>query len=148
MWKFVTSVNCFKPSSSLTIRACRLYICLSCSLTLEAVRFRNLVSSSTFWSCNIFWACNILMFFLIFLIWTALTILPMPANTSTNCFFLPGMVFFRAPVGSHLANLSRVACIDTISVFVNPEFLPPSTFRLTQSPCSCPNSAWACVSST
>ena len=67
--------------------------------------------------------------------------LPMPANTSTNRFFLPGVVFFGAPVGSHFANLSKVAHIEAISVFVNPEFLPLSAFRLTQSPCSCPNSA-------
>ena len=43
---------------------------------------------------------------------------------SRNHFFLPGVVTFGALVGSHLANLSKVACIEAISVFVNLEFLP------------------------
>ena len=58
----------------------------------------------------------------------------MPANMSTNHFFLPRVVFFGAPGGSHLANLSKVARIEAISVFVNLEFLPVPTLRLTQSP--------------
>ena len=65
----------------------------------------------------------------------------MPANTSTNHFFLPGVVTFGAPVGSHFANLSKVAHIEAISVFVNLEFLPVPTLHLTRSPCACPNSA-------
>ena len=81
------------------------------------------------------------MFFLIFLICTALTILPMPANTSTNCLFLPRVVFFGAPVGSHLANLFKFAHIEAILVFVNLEPLRTLTFHLTQSPWACPNSA-------
>ena len=60
--------------------------------------------------------------------------LPMPANMSVNCFFLPGVVTFGVLVGSHLANLSKVAYIEAISVFVNLEFLPPPTLRLTRSP--------------
>ena len=55
----------------------------------------------------------------------------MPASMSINRFFLPEVVFFGAPVGSHLANLSRVARIEAISVSANLDFLPLSTYRLT-----------------
>ena len=61
-------------------------------------------------------------------------IVPMPASMSINHFFLPEVVFFGAPVGSHLANLSRVARIETISVSANLDFLPLSTYHLTRSP--------------
>ena len=56
-----------------------------------------------------------------------LTILPMPANMSRNSFFLPGVVTYGALVGSHLANLSKVAQIEAISVFVNLKFTPSYT---------------------
>ena len=68
-------------------------------------------------------------------------IVPMPASMSINRFFLPEVVFFRAPGGSHLANLPRVAQIETISVSASLDFLPLSTYRLTRSPCSGVNSA-------
>ena len=64
----------------------------------------------------------------------------MPANTSTNGFFLPRVVFFGTPGGSHLASLSKVARIEVISVFVNLELLRALTFHLTRSPWACPNS--------
>ena len=57
-------------------------------------------------------------------------IVPMPASMSINRFFLPEVVFFGAPVGSYLANLSRVARIEAISVSANLDFLPLFTYRL------------------
>ena len=65
----------------------------------------------------------------------------MPANMSTNRLFLPRVVFFGTPGGSHLASLSKVARIEDILVFVNLELLRALTFRFTRSPCARPSSA-------
>ena len=64
----------------------------------------------------------------------------MPANMCMNHFSLSGVVVFGVLGGSHLANLSKVARIEAILVFVILKFLPPPTLRLTQSPCACPSS--------
>ena len=108
MWKLVVSVISCNPCSNLIIRTCRLYICLSCNLTLVAVRFMNLANSSIFWSWRIFWACRSLIFFFIFLICIAFTILPIPANMSKNLFSLDCAVPFWGGLGSQSPNLTRV----------------------------------------